>query len=58
MNIKEELSHFKQKVDPELEVFFDRIIADSQENNFITTDALEQVKKITLSGGKRLRPAL
>lgn len=58
MNIKEELSHFKQKVDPELEVFFDRIIADSQKNNFITTDALKQVKKITLSGGKRLRPAL
>ena len=58
MNIKEELSDFKQKVDPELEVFFDRIIADSKKNNFITTDALKQVKKITLSGGKRLRPAL
>ena len=35
MNIKEELSDFKQKVDPELEVFFDRIIADSKKNNFI-----------------------
>ncbi|MEF3692500.1 MAG: polyprenyl synthetase family protein [Candidatus Moraniibacteriota bacterium] len=58
MNIKEELKNFRDRVDPELEFFFDRIIADSKKNNFITTDALKQVKKITLSGGKRLRPAL
>lgn len=58
MNIKEELSAFQVKVNPELKVFFDQVIKDSKENNFVTTEALRQVKKITLSGGKRLRPAL
>jgi len=58
MDIKEELKSFKNKVDPEIEKFFDKVIKSSKENNFITTQALEQVKKITLSGGKRLRPAL
>jgi len=58
MDIKEELKKFKDKVDPEIEKFFDKVIKNSKENNFITTQALEQVKKITLSGGKRLRPAL
>ncbi|MGW8185085.1 MAG: polyprenyl synthetase family protein [Candidatus Moraniibacteriota bacterium] len=58
MNIKEELSVFQAKVNPELKVFFDQVIKDSRENNFVTTEALRQVKKITLSGGKRLRPAL
>ncbi|KKP67962.1 MAG: hypothetical protein UR66_C0009G0052 [Candidatus Moranbacteria bacterium GW2011_GWE1_35_17] len=58
MDIKEELKKFQDKVNPELKVFFDKNIKDSKENNFITTEALKQVKKITLSGGKRLRPAL
>lgn len=58
MNIKEELKLFQDKVNPELRLFFDRNIEDSRKNNFITTEALKQVKKITLSGGKRLRPAL
>ena len=58
MNIKEELGLFKAKIEPELKVFLDKAIKSSKENNFITTGALQQVKKITLSGGKRLRPAL
>lgn len=58
MNIKEELKLFQNKVNPELKLFFDKNIKDSKKNNFITTEALRQVKKITLSGGKRLRPAL
>ncbi|EKE22033.1 MAG: hypothetical protein ACD_7C00077G0012 [uncultured bacterium] len=58
MDIKEELKKFQDKVNPELKIFFDKNIKDSKENNFITTEALKQVKKITLSGGKRLRPAL
>lgn len=58
MNIKEELKLFQNKVNPELKLFFDKNIRDSKKNNFITTEALRQVKKITLSGGKRLRPAL
>lgn len=58
MNIKEELKLFQDKVNPELKLFFDKNIEDSKKNNFITTEALKQVKKITLSGGKRLRPAL
>ncbi|MFZ2154045.1 MAG: polyprenyl synthetase family protein [Candidatus Moraniibacteriota bacterium] len=58
MNIKEELLAFQKMVNPELNKFFNNVIADSRKNNFITTDALKQVKKITMSGGKRLRPAL
>ncbi len=58
MNIKEELKIFQDRINPELEFFFDKVINDSKKNNFITTEALKHVKKITLSGGKRLRPAL
>lgn len=58
MEIKEELKKIQEKINPELEIFFDKVIKSSQENNFVTTEALQQVKKITLSGGKRLRPAL
>jgi len=58
MNIKAELKKIQDKVNPELKIFFDEIIKDSKKNNFITTEALKQVKKITLAGGKRLRPAL
>ncbi|MFA6184261.1 MAG: polyprenyl synthetase family protein [Parcubacteria group bacterium] len=58
MDIKEELKKIQDKINPELKIFFDEIIKDSKKNNFITTEALKQVKKITLAGGKRLRPAL
>lgn len=58
MEIKEELKKFKYKVDPLIESFLDEVIEKSEKENLIVTDALKQVKKITLSGGKRLRPAL
>lgn len=58
MEIKEELKKFKDKLDPEIESFLDKVIKKSEEEGLIVTDALKQVKKITLSGGKRLRPAL
>jgi geranylgeranyl diphosphate synthase type I len=58
MNIKDELKIFKEKVDPEIKIFFEKAIAESKKEKLVVTDALKQVEKITLSGGKRLRPAL
>lgn len=58
MDIKKELGKFKNQIDPEIEIFFKNIIAESKKNKFITTDALKQVERIIMSGGKRLRPAL
>lgn len=58
MDIKKELSIFKEKVDPEIANVLDEIIEKSKGDGKIIVDALKQVKKITLSGGKRLRPAL
>lgn len=58
MDIKEELKKFQDKINPELKKFFNETIISYKENDFIIIDALNQVKKITLGGGKRLRPAL
>jgi len=58
MDIKKELEKFKRKIDPEIERVLDEAIADSKKEGALITDSLRQVKKITLSGGKRLRPAL
>jgi len=58
MDIKDELRSFKDKIDPEIKLFFDKVLDESKKEKLIVTDALKQVKKITLSGGKRLRPAL
>jgi geranylgeranyl diphosphate synthase type I len=58
MDIKKELGKLKKKIDPEIEKVLNEAIDNSREEGELITGALEQVKKITLSGGKRLRPAL
>jgi len=58
MNIKEELEKFKKVFDPELEKYFDKAIKETQKKDKLITGALKHIKKITMSGGKRLRPAL
>ncbi|MDD3498211.1 MAG: polyprenyl synthetase family protein [Candidatus Moranbacteria bacterium] len=58
MDVKKDLKEFRKKIDPEIEKVLDEMIEASKKEGKIITDSLEQVKKITLSGGKRLRPAL
>ncbi len=57
MPAKKILSKFKEKINPELELFFKTVI---EENNKIDTnisEAIDYVRKITMSGGKRARAA-
>lgn len=58
MDIKKELGKFKKRIDPEIEKVLNKAILDSKDEGKLITDSLKQVKKIVLSGGKRLRPAL
>ena len=58
MNFIAELGRIKESVDRELLVHFDRKIREVRKKDIFLADALEHTKKITLSGGKRLRPAL
>ncbi len=58
MDIKKELSIFKEEFDIVLEKFFNDIIEESKKKDNLIVGALKHVKRITMSGGKRLRPAL
>ena len=57
-NIKQELKKFKDEFDPILMEFFDRAIKEASKKDKLMSGALQHIKKITMSGGKRLRPAL
>ena len=58
MDFKETLRDFKKKVDKEIVIYFDKVIKETGDKDAIITDALKYVKKFTLAGGKRIRPAL
>ena len=58
MDISSELKKFKGELDPLLADYFDRAIAEARKENVFVADALKQVKRIVLGGGKRLRSAL
>lgn len=58
MDFTAELGRIKQGVDRELSAQFDRKIREVCKKDAFLGNALEHVKTITLSGGKRLRPAL
>ena len=58
MDIKTELANFKEIFDIELEKYFNEAIAEAQKKDKLITGALKHVKKMTMSGGKRLRPVL
>ncbi|MDO8529416.1 MAG: polyprenyl synthetase family protein [bacterium] len=58
MNFQETLDDFKRKVNIELEAFFNKTIKDTTQKDEFIADSLRYVKKLTLSGGKRLRAAL
>ncbi len=57
MDIQATLKAFKERLDPEIEAYFDQQLADAQKDDDLVHEALLHVKKMTLSGGKRLRPA-
>lgn len=56
MDIQATLKAFKERLDPEIEAYFDQQLADAQKDDDLVHEALLHVKKMTLSGGKRLRP--
>ena len=58
MSFDESLKDFKKKLDKEITVYFDKTIKESEKRDSVITDALKYVKKFTLAGGKRIRPAL
>lgn len=58
MNFQETLCDFKKKVNEELETYFDKTINEAERKDAFIADALRYVRKLTLSGGKRLRSAL
>lgn len=58
MNIKDKLKEFKEEFDVFLKDFFLRKIEEIKVDDELVAGVLEHASKITLSGGKRLRPAL
>ncbi|MEP7162292.1 MAG: polyprenyl synthetase family protein [Candidatus Moraniibacteriota bacterium] len=57
MDVQDTLKDFKARLDPEMAAYFDELLKKTRKEDEAVADALEHVKKITLSGGKRLRPA-
>jgi geranylgeranyl diphosphate synthase type I len=57
MDSKEILADFKKKVDAEIEIYLDKAIKEAKPRDRVIADSLKYIKKVILSGGKRLRPA-
>lgn len=53
----ESLKILKEKIDKEIKDFFEEIIRETRGRDKFIAEELEYVKKVILSGGKRLRPA-
>lgn len=51
------LEDFKRKIDVEIEKYLDKVIKETGKHDVVMKDALKYIKKLTLAGGKRLRPA-
>ncbi len=58
MDFQQTLKGYKVAMDKELGRYFDLAIASARQQDELTAKALEQTKKIALSGGKRIRGAL
>lgn len=58
MSIQTELSEFKKRIDGEMGVYFDEMIAEAKKEDAFSAQLLVRVKKFVLAGGKRLRGAL
>lgn len=57
MDVQRTLKEFKARLDPKIATYFDTTIREMKEEDFLVAEAIDQVKKLTLAGGKRLRPA-
>lgn len=57
MDIQATLKAFKERLDPKIEAYFDQQLADAQRDDDLVHEALLHVKRMTLAGGKRIRPA-
>ena len=57
MDIRETLKEFKARFDPKISAYFDTVEAKAREEDDLVVEALRHVRELTLSGGKRLRPA-
>jgi len=57
MSKLESLKILKKEFDRELENAFDEAIADAKKKDIFIFEALRYVKKVAMTGGKRLRPA-
>ncbi|MBP6889758.1 MAG: polyprenyl synthetase family protein [Candidatus Moranbacteria bacterium] len=57
MDVQILLRDFKARFDPKISAYFDTVEANAKEEDLLITEALRHVRNLTLSGGKRLRPA-
>lgn len=53
-----ELDDFKKKIDVEIKTYLDKVVKETVKHDTLVADSLKYVKRLVLSGGKRLRPAL
>lgn len=58
MDAIEMLKKYKKRFDPCLKDYFDKKIRKSKEVDFLASQAIKMIADFTLSGGKRIRPAL
>ena len=58
MDFRSTLLDFKKEIDPQIEEFFDGEIEDIREKDDFSAEIVSYIKKLVLSGGKRIRPAL
>lgn len=58
MDAIELLENYKKRVDKELCLFFDNKIKEARKKHTLGEGAVQYIKDFTLSGGKRLRPAM
>ncbi len=58
MNVIEALKEYRQKIDPLLEAYFEKKIEQAKKLDPLAVEAVEAIADFTLSGGKRIRPAL
>ena len=57
MPFKETLAKFQEEVNPLIARYFDQVITEAKKEDVFVAEALEAVKDIMMSGGKRLRAA-
>ena len=58
MEANEMLKKYKERVDPYLKNYFERKIKEAQNLDSLAEQAVKMIADFTLSGGKRIRPAL